>query len=94
MFGDNGVQTQFIRQRKKIAKRRKIKGNVWTRSLMLNQPVSPVCRPPFLYRREKRRWKFPDIHSSDDGQGKAEREREREGLWKEGGGVVSGVAVS
>lgn len=35
--GDNGVQTQSIRQRKKIAKRKKIKGNAWALVLMLNQ---------------------------------------------------------
>lgn len=38
MCGDNGVQNQSIRQRKKIAKRKKIKGNAWTLSLILNQP--------------------------------------------------------
>lgn len=46
--GDNGVQTQSISQRKKIATREKIKGNALTLVYLLNQPFPPVRLAPFL----------------------------------------------
>lgn len=52
--GDNGVQSQSIRQRKKIAKRNKIKGNAWTLGLKLNQP-SPSLSLDLLFSSAERR---------------------------------------
>lgn len=67
--GDNGAQTQSIRHRKKIAKRKKIKGNAWTLVLMLNQPFLSILSTSLSHLlamcREKRGERFPDIRFAD-----------------------------
>ena len=84
MCGDNGVQTQSIRLKRKIAKRKKIKGNAWTLVLMLNQPflssLSPCLSPLLTMCREKRGEWFPDIHSSDTEWGETWKRWSRQGV--------------
>lgn len=92
--GDNGVQTQSIRWRKKIGKRKKIKGNAWTLVLVLNQPflssLSTSLSPLLTMCREKRGERFPDIHTSDTERGGNLKKREQAGCSVEAESLVEG----